>query len=398
MRDPYAVLGLDATANAAAIKQAFRLRAKALHPDANPGDPVAAAAFRELTEAYAILSDPGLKSEIDAELGQGEIRRPGGRRPDKGPSFRASFQDPVREMWPERGPEPPRVADPDFPYKDAWEREVNRLHVAPPHPGHWPEEPWTAMEAAGLDPEQANPPEGAPPNLSDHFEEGGGAPGPDLFDELYASPDLGRRRSRKAKRHEALDQHYTATIPFMLAALGGHHRVILAGDRDLNVPIAVGIEEGAVLRFHGLGSANPSGGEAGDALLEIRIAPHPLFRREGADLFVEVPIDLKEATLGGSVRIPTLKGSVLTKLPPALGARAKLRLTGRGLPMVAGDMEGARGDQILELKLVMPKEPDPALLSFLESWTPGESPRDESGFNRHLSRSRSAHSDSEEPD
>lgn len=398
MRDPYAVLGLDATANQAAIKQAFRLRAKALHPDANPDDPVAASAFRELTEAYALLSDPGLKSEIDAELGQAGARQGRGHRTERGPSFKASFQDPAREMWPERPPEPVRMADPDFPYKDAWEREANRLHVAPPVPGHWPEEPWTAMEAAGLDPEEGGTSEPRPPNFSEYFEEAGETPGPDLFDELYASPDLGRRRSRKARRHEALDQHYTATIPFMLAALGGQHPVILAGDRDLNVPIAAGIEEGAVLRFHGLGSANPSGGEAGDALLEIRIDPHPLFVRDGANLVVEVPIDLKEAVLGGAVRVPTLMGSVVTKLPPALGARAKLRLTGRGLPLVAGDLRGARGDQILDLRLVLPKEPDPALLAFLESWTSGDSPRENSGFNQHIPPGRSAASDAEEPE
>lgn len=392
MRDPYAVLGLDATANQAAIKHAFRLRAKALHPDANPGDPVAAAAFRELTEAYAILSDPGLKSEIDAELGQGAARRPQGSRSEKESSFRSAFQDPLRDMWPDRGPDPVRVADPDFPYKDAWEKEVNRLNVAAPFPGHWPEEPWTAMEAAGLDPEQAAS-EAPPTSFSDELEETSEHSGPDIFDELYASPDLGRRRSRKAKRHEALDQHYTATIPFMLAALGGHHRVFLAGDRDLNVPISAGIEEGTVLKFHGLGSANPSGGEAGDALLEIRIDPHPLFRRAGPDLLVEVPIDLREAVLGGSVRIPTLRGSVLTKLPPGLGAEAKLRLTGYGLPQVAGDVQGSRGDQILELRLVLPKEPDPILLSFLESWTPGEQPREASGFDDELARGRAARPD-----
>ncbi len=380
MRDPYAVLGLDATASQSAIKQAFRLRAKALHPDANPGDPVAAAAFRELTEAYAILSDPGWRAEIDADLGQGDPRS----TEEKGPSFKSAFQDPVREMWPERKPEPVRIFDPDFPYKEAWEKEPNRLHVAPPFPGHWPEEPWTAMEAAGLDPEQTPQSESTPPSFSDHFEEAEEAPGPDIFDELYASPDLGRKRSHKARRHEALDQHYTTTIPFMLAALGGHHRLILAGDRDLNVPIPAGIEPGTVMRFHGLGSANPSGGDAGDALLEIQVAPHPLFQRDGSNLILEIPIDLKEAVLGGAVRIPTLKGTVVTKLPPGLGAAGKLRLSGRGLPLQEGDIEGPRGDLILELRLVLPKAGDEALAAFLDDWAPTESPRDDSGFNAAL--------------
>ncbi len=389
MRDPYAVLGLDATASPAAIKQAFRLRAKALHPDANPGDPVAAAAFRELTEAYALLSDPALRSEVDADLGRGAPGRGERDRQDRGGSAAAS--DPVREMWPDREQAGWRPTDPDFPYREAWEAEANRLHVAPPFPGHWPEEPWTAMEAAGLDPDQQAVGEGGmAANFSEYFDEADAGPGPDLFDELYASPDLGRKQSRKARRHEALDQHYTATIPFMLAARGGHHRLILASDRDLRVPIPAGAEEGQVLRFAGLGSANPSGGEAGDALITLRIASHPLFRRDGATLLLEVPIDLKEATLGGSVRVPTLTGSVVAKLPPGLGARAKLRLSGRGLPLQPGDSAGPRGDMVLELRLVLPKEPDPDLLTFLEQWHPKEQPREASGFERFLERRRAA--------
>ncbi len=386
MRDPYRVLGLDATASPAAIKHAFRLRAKVLHPDANPGDPVAAAHFRELTEAYALLSDPAMRSEVDADLGRREERREE-RGADEGEgSQRSPYHDPVREMWPERRREGVRLADPDFPYREAWEAEASRRHSTSSLSGHWPEEPWTAMEAAGLDPGELGTDDAGSSTFSEVFGDTDEGPGPDLFDELYASPDLGRKHSRKAGRHEALDQHYSTTIPFMLAALGGTHRLILAGDRDLNVPIPAGIAEGTVLRFARLGSANPSGGEPGDAFLEIRIAPDEVFRREGATLFVEVPIDLKEAVLGGSVRVPTLSGSVVAKIPPGRGARAKLRLTGRGLPAEPGDIHGARGDLILELRLVLPKEADPELNAFLEGWTPREQPRRESGFDRRLTR------------
>ncbi|GAB5471447.1 MAG: hypothetical protein Kilf2KO_44770 [Rhodospirillales bacterium] len=384
MRDPYSVLGLDPTANQAAIKRAFRLRAKILHPDANPGDPVAEAAFRALTEAYATLSDPLLKSVVDAHLppdadtdsAEDEDEKPH-------PDFHWQESEPEDGVWPAREAEPLRVADPDFPYKEAWSQATVTRPVAQPPPHHWPEEAWTAMEDAGLNPERAEPTAravGEPEPAADPESE------MDLFDELYASPDLGRKRSAKAKPHAALDQHYSITIPFMLAARGGTQRLLLGGDRDLEVAIPAGIHEGAVLRLTRMGSANPSGGDPGDALFRIGIDSHPLFQRDGADLLLSLPIGLDEALLGGPLQVPTLQGLVRVKLPPGLGATAKLRLTGYGLPRNPGRNDGELGDQILDLYLVLPSEPDQRLLGFLETWRPARSPRDEAGYEELLDR------------
>ncbi len=373
MRDPYAVLGLDPSANDAEIKRAFRMRAKALHPDNNPDDPLAEAAFRDLTEAYATLTDPTLRAIID----QAQPPDADTDVEDEPRSRARSFFDLDREdlrqtIMPEkRESEPIRVADPDFPYKESWQLDQGEAAVEPPPP-HWPEEPWTAMEAAGLNPDLAEKEREA---LREETSEG-----PDIFDELYASPDLGRKR-HQAARPEALDQHYTITIPFMLAARGGYQRLLLAGDRDIEVPIPAGIEEGTILKAGGMGAPNPAGGRPGDALLRVQISPHPLFRRKGSTVFVSVPISLDEAVLGGSLKVPTLEGLVRVRLPPDLGAKAKLKLSGHGVPLDPGNPLAGKGDQILELELALPASPDQRLRSFLQSWRPTRSPREENGFD-----------------
>lgn len=401
MRDPYSILGLDPSASQAEIKHAFRLRAKLLHPDANPGDPVAEAAFRSLTEAYATLSDPLLKSMVDAHL-------PPDAKADSGEDESVTAnpifdwpeeeQEPEDGVWPAREAAPLRFADPDFPYKEAWAQAARNRAGNPPAPSHWPEEAWTAMEDAGLNPERqetATAPARAraQPDLEGELDEIGAEPGfePDLFDELYASPDLGRKRSPKAKPHAALDQHYSITIPFLLAARGGTQRLLLGGDHDVDLAIPAGVDDGTVLRLPGLGSANPSGGAAGAAVFRLTVDSHPLFRRTGADVLLALPIGLDEAVLGGSLQVPTLRGLVRVKLPPGLGAQAKLRLTGYGLPRIASmeDPEGQqaeRGDQILELSLALPAEPDPRLMEFVETWRPARSPREEAGYEELLER------------
>jgi len=376
MLDPYAVLGVSPDANLATIKRAFRQRAKALHPDANPGDPVAAAAFRELTMAYALVSDPGSRAKVDAAQPPDADADLDEREAGQGSS--TDWDEAFKSIWSgaERRPDPRRwrPIDPDFPYEDEWETEAAQ---GDEKSSHWPEEPWTAMEAAGLDPDQDS---GRQSRQNADTDES------DLFDELYASPDLGRKRSRKAARHESLDQHYTIAVPFMTAACGGRRRLLLAGGRDVEIAIPAGVGEGEILRFHGLGSANPSGGDAGDALITVTIDPHPLFRREGEDIVIAVPIGLDEAVLGASIRVPTLDGVVRAKLPAWVGAKAKLKLKERGLPKERGNWQGPRGDQILEVHLVLPSAPDPELEAFVRSWRTANNPRRDGGFDKLVER------------
>ena len=125
--------------------------------------------------------------------------------------------------------------------------------------------------------------------------------------------------------------------------------------------MSAGLEDGQVLRLRGQGMAGPGGGPAGDALVEIQVAPHPDFRREGKDLVTELPVSLVEAVLGARVEVPTIKGSVYLTVPPNSNTGTRLRLKDRGI---------AGGHQYVDLKIVLAPEPEPALAEFLKSWVP----------------------------
>ena len=153
---------------------------------------------------------------------------------------------------------------------------------------------------------------------------------------------------------------------------GARKRLSLPGGRALDVSIPAGVSEGQVLRLKGQGQPSLTGGPAGALLVEIHIAAHPHFRREGDDIRLDLPISLKEAVLGGQVRAPTLDGDVEVRIPAGASSGAVLRLKGRG----AVKSDGSRGDQLVRLMIDLPPA-DPALEEFAETWTPptGYDPR-----------------------
>jgi len=156
------------------------------------------------------------------------------------------------------------------------------------------------------------------------------------------------------------DVHYTLTVSFMEAANGAKRRVTLPDGRTLDVTIPAGVRDGHVLRLRGQGRAGARGA-AGDALVEISVAPHPVFRREGDDVLVDVPITLQEAVLGATLEVPTVKGRVRVTVPPASGDGTRLRLKGRGI---------GGGHQYVVLHPVLPQGEEPALAEFLRTWKP----------------------------
>src|SRR5260370_33389518 len=133
------------------------------------------------------------------------------------------------------------------------------------------------------------------------------------------------------------DRHYSLTIDFATAATGGKHRLALPPDEWLDVTMPPGTEEGQILRLKGKGGPGFGGGVPGDALIEIHIAPHPFFRREGDDIHLDLPVALGEAVLGGKVMVPTPSGPVSMTIPATSN-------TGRGLgPQGRGGARPARG-------------------------------------------------------
>jgi DnaJ-class molecular chaperone len=157
------------------------------------------------------------------------------------------------------------------------------------------------------------------------------------------------------------DVHYTLTIDFIDAANGAVRRLTLPDGRTLDVTIPAGLRDGHVLRLRGQGQPGRNGGSAGDALVEIGVAPHKLFSRAGDDVTIELPVSLQEAILGASIEVPTVKGLVRVNIPPNSGTGTKLRLKGRGI---------AGGNQVVELKVVLPPGTEPELAEFLRNWTP----------------------------
>lgn len=160
------------------------------------------------------------------------------------------------------------------------------------------------------------------------------------------------------------DRLYTLTVDFVEAVVGGKKRLSLSPDDWLDVTIPPGIEEGQVLRLKGKGDPGIGGAPPGDALIEIHIAPHAFFRREGDNILVELPVSVAEAVLGARVQVPTVTGPVTMSIPKGSDTGAQLRLRGKGIHRRGA----AEGDQIVTLKVVIGDSGDAELAAFLEGW------------------------------
>jgi DnaJ-class molecular chaperone len=182
---------------------------------------------------------------------------------------------------------------------------------------------------------------------------GGGANGfgtedfSDIFSELF-----GRSRGGaggEARQMRGQDQSYRLKVDFLDAVRGATQRLTLPDGRSLEVKVPAGIEDGQTMRLKGQGSPGFNGGPAGDALIEIEVTPHKLFRREGRDIHLEVPVTLAEAVLGGKITVPTPSGHVSVNVPKHSDSGTRLRLRGKGVPARGNH---AAGDQYVTLKLV----------------------------------------------
>ena len=191
--------------------------------------------------------------------------------------------------------------------------------------------------------------------------------GEDL-DDLFAM--FGRGRAGRAGHGFAMpgpDRQFALTIDFALAATGGKQRLALAPDEWLDVAIPPGIDEGQVLRLKGKGGAGFGGGPAGDALIEVHIAPHPFFRRDGDDIHLELPVSLAEAVLGARVAVPTVTGPVTMAIPKGSDSGTRLRLRGKGIHRRRQGHQ-ATGDQYVTLKVMIGASGDDELAKFVAAW------------------------------
>lgn len=204
----------------------------------------------------------------------------------------------------------------------------------------WKYAPEGEMDAGGLD------------DILSMFGRGGGA----------------RRPGGQTFQMPGGDRLFSLTIDFVEGAAGGKKRLQLSPDESLDVTIPPGIEDGQVLRLKGKGSPGFGGGPPGDALIEVHIAPHAFFRRDGDDIRVELPVSLAEAVLGGRVTVPTVTGPVTMTIPKGSDTGTQLRLRGKGIHRRSGGRT-IEGDQYVALKVVIGSPDDPDLGSFLGNWS-----------------------------
>src|SRR6202166_615352 len=188
----------------------------------------------------------------------------------------------------------------------------------------------------------------------------------DILSEIFG------REGRAGRRRRGQDVRYHLELSFLDAVNGGKQSIILPDGSTLDVNIPPGTRDGQILRLRGKGRPAPGEGPAGDALIEISVLLHPYFTRKGDDIYLDLPISLKEAVLGAKVKVPTPSGPVTVSVPKWSNTGRVLRLKGRGGPRP----DGSKGDEYVTLKLMLPQKPDPKLEAFVAEWQPVEdSPR-----------------------
>lgn len=196
------------------------------------------------------------------------------------------------------------------------------------------------------------------------------ADGDDVFAELL------RRSAQARANRRGQDLHFRLPIAFAESIAGAVRRLTMPDGEVLDVTIPAGVVDGQMLRLTGKGAPGSGSGGPGDAQIVLEVAPDRRFTRDGDDITFEVPVSLSEAVLGDRIRVPTPTGDVTMTIPPGSSSGSTLRLKGKGAPRRGGD----RGDQLVKLKIVLPKEVDPELQQFISNWKAGKAfnPREDS--------------------
>jgi len=198
---------------------------------------------------------------------------------------------------------------------------------------------------------------------------GGARPGDDFaFGDIFS--DLFGMRTRRGEGGgpfgaRGSDVRYTLEIEFLEAAAGAKKRVTMPDGGILDLTVPEGVSDGQVLRLKGKGSPGLRGSEAGDALVEIKVRPHPYFRRVGDDIALEVPITIDEAVLGAKIEVPTVSGRVQLTIPKGTSSGRVFRLKGKG---VHNSRSGHTGDQLVSVRIVLPHAIDEKLSYFMSEW------------------------------
>ncbi len=186
----------------------------------------------------------------------------------------------------------------------------------------------------------------------------------DIFSDLFGRRGTGGERAHLRMRGG--DVRYSMEIAFLEAVNGAKKRVTMPDGKALDITIPPGHRDGQMLRLRGQGMPGLGGGEAGDAFVEIHVAKHKIFDRNGDDIHIVLPVALHEAVLGAKVRVPTASGVVAMTIPAGSNSGDTLRLKGKGVP---ARRRRPAGDQIVTLRVMLPASPDDRLAAFMKEWS-----------------------------
>jgi DnaJ-class molecular chaperone len=323
-RDYYEILGVPRTASADEIKKAHRKLARKYHPDANKNNnPTATEQFKEVQEAYDVLSDSTKRKNYDqfGHAGVGAGGQPGGG---------GGGEDPFEAF---------RRAQAQYGAGGGGRRGGSYR---------------------------------AGPGVSVEDLEGGDFG--DIFEQLFGArggggAGAGPRTRARPEPQRGADVEHAVTLSFEQAARGTTLPLQINRDgrlETIDVKIPPGVKDASRVRIKGKGQQ--SGGEAGDLFIVTRVTPHPYFRRDGNDILLDLPISMYEALLGTKAEVPTMEGPVTLTIPPGTSSGAKLRIKGRGI-----ERGEERGDQLVIVKTIVPKnldDEDKALVKKLQEKHP----------------------------
>ena len=292
-KDYYKILGVEKNATEKEIKSAYRKLARKLHPDVNPNNKAAQEKFKEVNEAYEVLSDSSKRKKYDA-LGANwqqyeQFQRAGAQGPfqwgNGGTQYRTFTQEDLGNIFGNIGGE----------------------------------------DVGGFS---------------------------DFFRTIFGGGGFGEttRVQGRPRRGQDLEQPIEISLD---EAYRGSTRIVQKDGRRLEIKIPPGVKTGSKIRYAGEGYPGSNQGPAGDLYLRVQIAPHPTFERDGDDLRVEIPVDLYTAVLGGEAHVPTLKGQLALRIPPETQSGKTFRLAGQGMPRLNDPTKF--GDLYAKARIVLPE-------------------------------------------
>ena len=295
--DYYETLGVEKNADAEAIKKSYRKLALKYHPDRNPGNREAEEKFKKISEAYAVLSDPEKRKQYES-FGSDQFRQ----RYSQEDIFRnVNLNEILREFG--------------FGGRGGNERGFR----------------------------------GAGRRGGFTFQTGG-----DPFAELFRQGQPHYETPQKGE-----DLHYNISITLEESVSGVEKKLALQQDHEvheISVKIPAGISTGKKLRLSGKGYAGIQGGPSGDLYLNITVLPHPLFARDGNDIFIEKSISFTQAVLGSTIEVPTIDGALKRiKVPAGTQNGTKIRMKGYGVPGLKG-ADSSKGDQFVKISIDVPRK------------------------------------------